>query len=128
MTKKLKLISGVLFFALMIANIGANFYETLAERRAYSQRGWEASSVDGKPIIYTVDADGPASALRLGDEVVSLKVEPSGACPTMFRRECTVPAGTRYELIVRRGAQTLEFDLQTMGYSLGNLLNDFAFQ
>src|SRR5215471_1842317 len=127
MTKKLKLISGALFFALMIANIVANFYESLAERRAYSQRGWEAGSVDGKPIIHTVDANGPASALRVGDEVVSLKVEPSGACPYMFRRECTVPAGTRYELIVRRGGRTLEFDLKTTAFSLGTLLNDFAF-
>jgi sigma-B regulation protein RsbU (phosphoserine phosphatase) len=127
MTKKLKLISGVLYFALMGANIGANFYESLAERRAYSHRGWEASSVDGKPIIHTVDADGPASALRIGDEVVSLRVEPAGACPSLLRRECTVPAGTGYKLIIRRGGQTLEFDLQTAPISLGSLLYDFAF-
>ena len=39
MTKKLKLIFGALFFALMSANIGANFYESWAEQFTYSQRG-----------------------------------------------------------------------------------------
>jgi hypothetical protein len=32
MTKKLKLISGVMFFALMSANIGANFYQSWAHQ------------------------------------------------------------------------------------------------
>jgi len=32
MTKKLKLITGVLFFALMSAIIGANFYQSWAEQ------------------------------------------------------------------------------------------------
>jgi phosphoserine phosphatase RsbU/P len=113
MTKKLKLISGVLFFALMFVNVGANFYSVWAEHSAYSQRGWEATEVDGKPIIYEVDADGPASILRVGDEVVSLIVEPHGACPTLNRRECTVLPGTGYKLAVRRGGQTLEIELRT---------------
>ena len=76
MTKKLRLISGVLFFALMSANIGAIFYDSWARQFTYSQRGWEAKEVDGKPVIWAVDADGPAAALRVGDEVVSLDVEP----------------------------------------------------
>jgi serine phosphatase RsbU (regulator of sigma subunit) len=118
MTKKLKLISVALFFALMFTNVGANFYSILAERRAYSQRGWEATGIDGKPIIYEVDADGPAAILRVGDEVVSLIVEPQGACPLLNRRECTVPPGTGYKLTIRRSGQTLEFDLRTEADSL----------
>ena len=70
MTQKLKLISGALFFALMSAIIGANFYQSRAEQFTYSQRGWEAKEADGKPVIWTVDADGPAAALLVGDEVV----------------------------------------------------------
>jgi hypothetical protein len=100
MTKKLKLISGVLFFALMSANIVANFYESCAEQFTYSQRGWEAKGGNGKPIIWTVDADGPAAALRAGDEVVPLEVEPRDACPLVNRRECAAPPGTIYKLTV----------------------------
>ncbi|MGH9767855.1 MAG: hypothetical protein ACREAB_10515, partial [Blastocatellia bacterium] len=108
------------FFALMFVNVGANFYSIWAEGSAYSQRGWEAAGVDGKPIIYTVDADGPAAILRVGDEVVSLIVEPQGACPLLNRRECTVPPGTGYKLAVRRGGQTLEFELRTAADSLSD--------
>jgi sigma-B regulation protein RsbU (phosphoserine phosphatase) len=112
MTKKLKLISGVLFLALMSANIGAIFYDSWAQQFSYSQRGWEAKEVDGKPVIWTVDADGPAAALRVGDEVISLEVEPRGACP-LIKRECAAPRGTIYKLTIRRGGGTLEFDLAT---------------
>jgi phosphoserine phosphatase RsbU/P len=126
MTKKLKLISGVLFLALMCANIGANIYQSFAEQFTYSQRGWEAKEVDGKPIIWTVDADGPAAALRVGDEVVSLKVEPPGACRLINRRECAAPTGTIYKLTVRRGGRTLEFDLATAARSMTGLIYDSA--
>ena len=119
MTKRLKLISGVLFFALMSANIGANFYGSWAEQFTYSQRGWEAKESNGKPVIWTVDADGPAAALRAGDEVISLEVEPRGACRLVNRRECAAPPGTKYKLTIRRGGQTLELDLATAAKSLG---------
>src|SRR5215470_2185278 len=119
MTKKLKLISGVLFLTLMSANIGANFYGSWAEQFAYSQRGWEARESNGKPVIWTVDADGPAAALRVGDEVISLEVEPRGACSLIDRRECAAAPGTKYKLTVRRGGQMLEFDLATAAKSLG---------
>ena len=125
MTKKLKLISGVLFIFLMSVNIGANFYGGWADRVTYSQRGWEAKKSNGKPVIWTVDADGPAAALRVGDEVISLEVEPRGACSLIDRRECAVAPGTKYKLTVRRGGQTLEYDLATAAKSLGAWFYDF---
>jgi sigma-B regulation protein RsbU (phosphoserine phosphatase) len=127
MTKKLKLISGVLFFALMSANIGAVFYESWAEQFTCSQRGWEAKEVDGKPVIWTVDADGPAAALRVGDEVISLEVEPRGACPLINKRECAAPQGTIYKLTIRRGGRTLEVDLVTAAKPLSGWFYGFIF-
>src|SRR5215510_3649798 len=124
MTKKLKLISGVLFLALMSANIGAIFYDSWAQQFSYSQRGWEAKEVGGKPVIWTVDADGPAAALRVGDEVISLEVEPRGACP-LIKRECAAPRGTIYKLTIRRGGRTLEFDLATAAKPLSGWFYDF---
>jgi hypothetical protein len=50
MTKKLKFISGVLFLALMSANIGAIFYQSWAEQFTYSQRGWEAKESDDRQL------------------------------------------------------------------------------
>jgi hypothetical protein len=83
MTRILGLICGTLFFAVMLTHVGANFYEAWVERKAYSRRGWEATQVDGKPTIYTVDADGPTGALHNGDEVVSLTIEQQNACPSI---------------------------------------------
>src|SRR5262252_616219 len=127
MTKKLKLISGVLFLALMSANIGALLYHSWAQQFTYSQRGWEAKEVDGKPVIWTVDADGPAAALRVGDEVISLEVEPRGACPLINKRECAAPQGTIYKLTIRRGGRTLEFDLATAAKPLSGWFYGFMF-
>jgi phosphoserine phosphatase RsbU/P len=127
MTKKLKLISGVLFLALMSANIGALYYDSWARQFTYSQRGWKAKEVDGKPVIWTIDADGPAAALRVGDEVISLEVEPRGACPLITKRDCAAPQGTIYKLTIRRGGQTLEFDLATAAKPLSGWFSDFIF-
>jgi sigma-B regulation protein RsbU (phosphoserine phosphatase) len=127
MTKKLKLISGVLFLALMSANIGALFYDSWAQQFTHSQRGWEAKEVDGKPVIWAVDADGPAAVLRVGDEVISLEVEPRGACPLINMRGCAAPRGTIYKLTIRRGGQTLEFDLATAAKPLSGWFYGFIF-
>jgi len=97
MTKKLKLISVVLLFALMCVSIGANIYQSSAEQFKYSQRGWEAKEENGKPIIWTVHADGPAAALLVGDEVVSLS--PSFVCAIV--RHQVIPVS----LIIRRSAR-----------------------
>lgn len=126
MTKRLKLICIGLFFAVMFVNVGANFYSHWAERIVYSQRGWEATRVDGKPAIYTVDADGPAAVLRAGDEIVSLKAELQEAFPVLNRRSCDAPPGTRYKLTVHRGGQTLDFDLVTAAIPLSSWFFDFA--
>src|SRR5262245_14574556 len=127
MTKKLKLISGALFFALMSASIAAMLCGSWAEQFTYSQRGWEAKEADGKPVVWTVDADGPAAALLVGDEVISLEVEPQGACPLINRRECAAPPGTIYKLTIRRGGRTLEFDMATAAKPLSGWFYDFIF-
>jgi hypothetical protein len=101
--KRLKLILGEgLFFAVMLVNVGANFYSSWAERIAFSERGWEAVAVNGKPTVYTVEGEGLSAILRAGDEIVSLTGEPQSAFPVLNRNECAVPPGTPYKLIVRR--------------------------
>jgi serine phosphatase RsbU (regulator of sigma subunit) len=126
MAKRLKLIFGGLFFALMLVNIGANFYSSWAGWNAFSERGWEATEVNGKPVIYTIDGKGLSAVLRVGDEIVSLQGAPQADFPLLNRNECVVPPGTPYKLTVRRDGQTLEFDLTTTQAPLSNLLFDFT--
>ncbi len=126
MAKRFKLILGGLFFAVMLVNVGANFYASWAGWTAFSERGWEATEVNGKPVIYTIDGKGLSVVLRVGDEIVSLKGEPQADFPLLNRNECAVPPGTPYKLTVRRDGQTLEFDLVTAQAPLSNLFYDFA--
>ncbi|MBO0800186.1 MAG: hypothetical protein J2P31_15305, partial [Blastocatellia bacterium] len=103
MTKGLRLVGSIcggLFFVAMLVHIGATSSEHWIERKAYSRRGWKATQVNGKPVIHTVEADGPAIDLRPGDEVVSLTVEPENACPLFNQNDCTVPPGTVYKLVI----------------------------
>jgi phosphoserine phosphatase RsbU/P len=122
MRRKLILICVSLFYALMLVNVGANFYSGWAE----SDRGWEAGRVDGKPTIHKVDAQGPAAVLRAGDEIISLKGEPQGAFPLLFQSRCAVRPGTGYQLTIRREGQTMEFHLLTEATPLSSQLFSFA--
>jgi phosphoserine phosphatase RsbU/P len=113
MTKKLKLIFGCLLFALMLFAALANVYTAQRQLTSTSTRGWEALKTDGKQVIYQVDSAGPASILQVGDEVIALKGEPPDAFPLLYIDECNVPAGTSYQLIIRRNGQPQELTLQT---------------
>jgi serine phosphatase RsbU (regulator of sigma subunit) len=126
--KRLKLILGGLFFAVMLVNVGANFYSSWAERIAFSERGWEAIAVNGKPTVYTVEGEGLSAILRAGDEIVSLTGEPQSAFPVLNRNECAVPPGTPYKLVVRREGRTLELNLTTARNPLSRLFYDFGLQ
>jgi phosphoserine phosphatase RsbU/P len=122
MKRKLISICVSLFYALMLVNVGANFYAGWAQ----SERGWEAGRVGGKPTIHTVDAEGPAAVLRVGDEIISLKGEPQEAFPLLSQSRCAVPPETGYQLTVRREGQTLEFHLLTSLLPLSSRFFDFA--
>ncbi len=125
MNNRIKLVIGVLLFALMLTNIIAGVWSNVWDYLNYSNRGWEALDRDGKAIVYKVDSDGPAaSSLKVGDEVISLKGEPKDAFPLLYRDECQVKAGTGYSVVVRRDGQQQEFELKTASDGASDLLFD----
>ncbi len=114
MNYRLKLVLGVGLFVLMLLNIIAGVFSNVWDMYNTSERGWEAQVRDGRAIVYKIAAVGPAAAaLKVGDEVISLKGDPPDAFPLLYRNECMVKPGTGYTLTIRRGGQERTLELQT---------------
>src|SRR5262245_53752977 len=65
---------GAIFFALMFGNLLVSLYTARPDlsRISGSYDGWVAPLLDGRVEITSVDQDGPATVLRVGDEFVSI--------------------------------------------------------
>src|SRR2546426_7623943 len=76
MKRRLRLILMGLFFALMLVHVGVHTYVAMRHNRFYGG-GW-LLKMEGKfaPIVRMVAEDGPASALRPKDEIITLNGEP----------------------------------------------------
>jgi len=67
MKKRVRLMLGGLFFAVMFVFAGANAYQTFQFRQ--SAPGWTMMKRDGRVIVEQVNQTGAATALRVGDEI-----------------------------------------------------------
>src|SRR5262245_23195885 len=126
MTKRIKLICGSLFFALMLVSLWTSFYADWLEKTRSSRRGWEAMEIKGKPVIYRVDADVQAPEVKVGDEIISLKGQSPGAFPVMYQDRCDVVAGSDYILVIRRSGKTQELTLKTIPFPLSKRVSNWA--
>lgn len=112
---------GAIIFVLMFGNFGVGAYSTwlrLSQLGSGSYDGWSSRlQSDGTLLIVSVDADGPAAALRRGDELVSINglTRQQDVDIANFNRR--VPPGTRYTILIRRQGQLLEIPLVTTAYA-----------
>jgi phosphoserine phosphatase RsbU/P len=116
---------GVFFFALMFGHMGVNAYAVLTEviRRPSSSDGWTARRLpDGRAEIVGVDKDGPATALQVGDEVISINGRSLADDPKLLSYNERVAPGASYTIVVRRQGRPLEFRLATIGYPVSRWL------
>ena len=124
-TKRHRLVLGGVFFALMFGHFGANAYSAWLDlmARARSSDGWTARlAPDGRAQIVNVDKDGPATALRVGDEVLSINGLTLRDNPEILSYNQRVAPGTSYIIVVRRQDQSLELTLKTIGYPISRWL------
>src|SRR5262245_19637494 len=121
-TKPQRLVLGCVFFALMFGQFGVNAYTALTLFRG-SYDGWTAPlSADGMARIISVDQNGPATELRLGDEFVSINGMTLRDDPKILNYNHRVPPGTRYTMVVRRQGQLREFSLATASFPISRWL------
>src|SRR5262245_20098469 len=121
---------GAFFFTLMFGHFGVNAHSAWLSLKTWlngSSDGWTARpSPDGRAHISSVDRNGPATALRMGDEFVSINGLTLRDDPEIRSYNQRVPPGTRYTIVVRRQGQPLEFSLTTVGYPVSRWLMPIA--
>ncbi len=121
MSKRFQLIAGGSFFALMFLFAGINVYEKFFLLR--SAPGWLGMPQEGRVIVEMIRAGGPATALRIGDEVLAIngqRVENVFQIEAFFRG---IEEGFSYNVLVQRRSQSLLVPLRTGRISFLNRIN-----
>ena len=109
MASKLRLVFGTLFFVLMFVQLTA--VALLPFKGSYD--GWSSRFTDGRPTIISIDRDGPATDLQVGDVILAINGINPQKKPSILNLSRTVSAGTTYTMTIRRNQQQLELTLHT---------------
>lgn len=117
MKNKKRFIFGLVIFALLFFYLGVRVYFVFIHAGSYD--GWTArqNPANGIVFISSVDPNGPATALRLGDEFLALNGITRAQDPNILDYNRRVPPGTRYQILVRRNGQEISIPLQTVEVS-----------
>jgi hypothetical protein len=99
-----------LFFALIFVCAGVSTYQGLRWRGG--DAGWRPAQTGGGVQVWAVTPGGPATALRVGDRVVSINGEPITAAAQVWRAWPGAP-GVAYTTVVERDGQRQEYTLRT---------------
>jgi serine phosphatase RsbU (regulator of sigma subunit) len=125
-TKRQRLVLGGVFFALMFGQFGVNAYSALT-RFSGSYDGWTANSLpDGRGQIVSVDQNGPATALQVGDEFISINGLTIRDDPDIRNYNRRVPPGASYTMVVRRSGELRQLSLSTSGFPVSSWLVQIA--
>src|SRR5262245_40915829 len=112
MSKNVRLILVISFFALMLVYCLAGLYEDLANPG--SSDGWRGTKSNDEYIITEADPQGPAKELRAGDRILSINGVNVIDHPRELGFSYRVPPGTPYTITVKRAGQELTFAFQTV--------------
>ncbi len=123
MTKRVQTLLGGVLLLLMSANLGANIYSMFLPQKG-SYDGWSGTwDGRGEPRVTSVDPDGPAAALRVGDEVVAINGVTIGEDPRILDYNRGAPPGTRFTMTIRRAGELREVEFQTAPYKWSRRFN-----
>jgi serine/threonine protein kinase len=107
---------GVLF-TLMSVSIGVNSYHSILYFSTAGDPGW-LPGLDGRVRMYGGVSGADVSALRDGDELVSLDGQKFGYIRQYFQTFARLTPGAAYTLVVRRDGRTEQLQLRTASYHL----------
>jgi sigma-B regulation protein RsbU (phosphoserine phosphatase) len=112
MSKRLRFILVISFFALMLVYCVAGFYLDLANLGSVD--GWRGSGSNGEYYITEADPQGPAKELQLGDRILAINGVSVIDDPGGLGFSSRVPPGTPYTITVKRAGKELTFSFQTI--------------
>ena len=110
--KKLRLIFGIPFFALLAVFFVADFYFWLYPPG--SEGGWRGHEAYGEFYIDRTGAQSPAKGLRSGDRIIAINGKDLAAHPRAVGDDYHMAPGSPYSMTVRRNGQELTFTWQTV--------------
>src|SRR5262245_32145106 len=111
MSKRVRLILVISFFALMLVYCLAGLYQDLANPG--SSDGWRGIKSNGEYIVTEADPKGPAKELRPDDRILAINGVSVHSEPGVLGFSNRVPPGTPYTITVRRAGQDLAFTFYT---------------
>jgi sigma-B regulation protein RsbU (phosphoserine phosphatase) len=101
----------------MFVNAAAGAYQTVRSLKTFHRRsdpGWRVEPWGDRMRLRAIISDGPAaSALRAGDEIVSINSKPLDSPYNVLKPFESIPPGSTYKITVRRAGQLLDFTLIT---------------
>jgi phosphoserine phosphatase RsbU/P len=114
MSKRVRILVGSILLALMTANLGAIIYSMFTPPKG-SEDGFSATwDLKGEPRITSVDPNGPAKELQVGDEWIAIDGVKIREDPGVLGRDD--PPGTRVTLTIRRAGELRDVVIQTVPY------------
>jgi len=113
--QRLRLLATGLFFAAMFSYAGASLTLNLTRGKLLIPlvRGWLVTPRDGRLFVSQVWADGPASRLQVGDEILALDGHALSSMGQMYNLLKDVPTGNSCDLKVIRSRQELSVTMRS---------------
>ncbi len=115
MSKRARILLGGLLLALMSAYFGLYVYSiTLPKKGSYGgfSAAWDGS---GEPRVTSVDPNGLATDLQVGDEMIAIDgVKIRGNPGILINND--MPPGTRFTLTIRRAGELRDVSILTVPY------------
>jgi sigma-B regulation protein RsbU (phosphoserine phosphatase) len=111
-SKKLRLIFGIPFFALLMIYCVAGFYIWLYPPG--SDGGWRGHDAYGEFYQDRIDPQSPAKELRPGDRIIAVNGKNLAAHPGAIGDDYRMPPGSPYSMTVRRDGREMTFTWRTV--------------
>src|SRR5574341_426660 len=121
MPKRLRILLSSILLALMSANFAANIYSMLTPPKPPedSDDGMMISwDYRGEPRVTSVDANGPATDFKVGDEIIAINGVKFRDDPRVLMDAGPVPPGTRITYTIRRAGELRDITLQTVPHKI----------
>src|SRR5262245_34254962 len=115
--RKLRLIFGIAFFALLQVYCAGGFYIWLFPPG--SDAGWHSYGRYDEVYVGQIDLQGPAKELRVGDKVIAINEINLAKHPGAIGPEYRLPPGSPYSITVLRDGRELTFTWQTVARRRG---------
>ncbi len=114
MTKRARILLGGIVLSLLTAYIGVYIYSITLPKKGSSD-GWSGTwDGKGEPRVVSVDPNGPATSLQIGDVFIAINGVKIKDDPGLLSISDRVPPGTRYTLTIRRGGELRDVVIQTI--------------